>query len=239
MLALDRISGNASFVMQAPYIPSKDADFDSWLVNFSNLLTASPTTYGLVSGDAVIVAGVTTTWSAAYAAATNPGTRTSVTIAAKDAARNNATATVRPYAVSISRNPAVDNGDKVDIGVNLPNPARTPIPAPTTQPALSLRSAAHFQHVLAYRDTSTPTSKAKPFGAVQMELRVTVATGSSSDPEAAKPLTQATKSPVFISWTSPDVGKTATYFARWVTKSGPGGQAQYGPWSAPFPVVIL
>lgn len=225
--------------MQAPYIPPQDAQFDAWVTNFSTLLTADPTTYGLVAGDATAVAAVVTPWSAAYAAATNPSTRTSVTIAAKDAARNAATATIRPFAVQISRNAGVSNDDKTAIGVNLPNPNRTPVPPPTTVPGLTLVNAIHFQQTIAYRDTSTPTSKGKPPGATGMELRATVQVGPATDPEAAKPMTVATKSPIVLSFTAPDVAKTATYWARWVTRSGPGGQAQTGDWSAPLSVVII
>lgn len=225
--------------MQTPYIPTRDADFDAWLSNFDTLLTASPVTYGLTAPSAVIVAGVTATWQTAYTAAINPATRTPVTIAAKDAARNAATSTVRPYAVSISRNSAVTNGDKTAIGVNLPNPSRTPVPPPLTVPGLALVSAIHFQHILSYRDTSTPTVKAKPPGVVGCEIRVTIQIGSATNPEAAVPLTVATKSPVANSFVSDNVGKTATYWARWVTRSGPGGQQQSGEWSAPLSVVVI
>ncbi len=225
--------------MQAPYIPATDSGFDSWLTNFSTLLTGSPTTYGLVSGDAVIVAGVTATWSTAYAAATNPSTRTSVTIAAKDSARNAATATVRPYATQISRNAGVTNDDKTAIGVNLPNPARTPVPPPSTQPVLSLVSATHNQQTIAYRDTSTPTSKAKPPGAISVEIWQAIAIAPITDTGFAKPLTLATKSPFNVGTLSGDAGKTATYFGRWTTRSGPGGQNQVGPWSAPLSVTIV
>lgn len=225
--------------MAAPYIPPSDSGFDSWLVNFSTLLTADPTTYGLTSGNATTVAGVTATWSAAYAASTNPATRTAPTVAAKDAARNAATATVRPFAVLISRNAGVTNENKTAIGVNLPNPSRTPVPPPTTTPALSLVSAIHNQMTLAYRDTSTPTSKSKPTGATHLELWQFIGTAPATDPSTAKPLTLATKSPVVIGQLTSDAGKTATFFGRWSTLSGPGGQAQSGPWSAPLSVTIV
>jgi hypothetical protein len=224
--------------MQPPYIPAPDAAFDSWLANFSTLLTASPTTYGLTAPDAVIVAGVTTTWSAAYLAAINPATRTSPAIAAKDAARTAAEATVRPYALQISRNAGVTNDDKVAIGVNLPNSARTPVPPPTTTPALSLAGSVHFQVTLAYGDTSTPTTKAKPPGAIGMELWRFLGTAPSVDPNLASQYGVLTKSPAVIGHGAPDVGKYCTFWARWVTRSGPGGQAQSGPWSAPLTVVL-
>lgn len=224
--------------MQAPYIPGPDAQFDSWIANFSTKLTAAPATYGLVAGDATAVAAVTATWATAYAASVAPATRTPVTIAAKDSARTNAEALIRPLAQQVSRNAGVSNDDKTAIGVNLPNTARTPVPPPTTKPGLTLVTSVHFQMTLAYRDTSTPTSKGKPTGAIGTDMRMTLAIAPATDPEAAKPLTIATKSPVIVSFTSQDVGKYATFWARWQTRSGPGGQAQYGDWSAPMTVVV-
>lgn len=225
--------------MQSPYIPGKDSLFALWLANFATLIAATPATYGLVVGDATVITAANTAFQAAYTLSTDPLTRTSVTVAAKDAARAAAQATVRPYAVTISRNPAVDNGDKVAVGVNLPNSSRTPIPAPTSFPALSLVSAQPLVHVLAYRDTSTPTSKAKPFGATGVELVRAVGIAPAVDPSAGKPVLNATKSPVQVPQEAGDVGKLATYFARWVTRSGPGGVAQSGPWSAPLTVGII
>ena len=224
--------------MQSPYIPGPDADFDNWAVNFSTLITAVPATYGLVAGDAIIIAAVVNPWHAAYVAATNPTTRTSVTIAAKDAARLAAEAVVRPYATTISRNPAVLNDDKVAVGVNLPNSARTPVPPPVTQPALSLVSSVHNLMTVAYRDTSTPTSKAKPPGAIGLDLRIFIGTTTPPAPDTVAPYGVVTKSPINVGFTNGDVGKTATYWGRWQTRSGPGGVAQFGPWSAPLEVVV-
>ena len=145
---------------QPSYIPPKDADFDNWLQNFTALLTAAPTDYGLVAGDAVVCAAQYTAWHPAYLAATNPSTRTSATVAAKDGARVTAVATIRPYAQSISRNMAVSDLLKIGIGVNLPNNVPVPIPPVSTAPALILQSAAPQQHIIQYRDSTTPLSKA-------------------------------------------------------------------------------
>lgn len=224
---------------QSPYLPATDAAFDAWLTNFSTLITAAPTDYGLVSGDATTIAAQRTAYHTAFLAATTPATRTPVTIADKDAARTTAEAVIRPFAVQISRNPAVSNMDKTAVGVNLPNSARTPIPAPTTQPALILVSAVHNAQLLSYKDTATPTTKAKPFGATGLELRQAIAVAPTTDPDAAPLLAIVTKSPVNIGTSSADVGKIATYFARWITRGGPGGMSQSGPWSAPLSVAIV
>lgn len=227
------------FNMQAPYLPAADAAFDAWFANFSALITANPTDFGLVSGDATTIAASFTSWHAAYLLATNPSTRTSPAIAAKDAERFSAEAVIRPYATQISRNPAVLNADKTAVGVNLPNTSRTPVPPPTTQPTLSLVSAIHNLQTLAYRDSATPTTKAKPPGAIGMELWRTIATTPATDPSAAELVGIVTKSPANIGTSSGDAGKFATYFGRWTTRSGPGGVAQVGPWSAPLAVVIV
>lgn len=224
---------------QPSYIPAKDADFDAWLLNFTTLLTAAPTTYGLTAPDAVICAAQYTAWHPAYIAATDPSTRTSVTVAAKDAARVTAEQVIRPYAQQISKNASVTPGDKTAIGVNLPNNSPVPIPAPTSFPILGFRSATPLQHLLQYQDSDLGTGKAKPFGAIGLELYRAIGTVPAVDPSQAEYYAQVTKSPCRVTFTAGDVGKTCTYFARWITRSGPGGVAQSGPWSAPLVAAII
>jgi hypothetical protein len=224
---------------QPSYIPPKDADFDTWLLEFTTLLTANPTDFGLIAGDAVICAAQYTAWHPAYLLAINPSTRTSPTIAAKDGARVTAVATIRPYAQQISKNMGVSDLLKTSIGVNLPNNVPVPIPPVSTSPVLMLQSAAPQQHVMQYRDSATPTSKAKPFGAISIEIWRAVGTVPAVSPAACSLLANWTKSPNISSFEVGDVGKVATYFARWVTRSGTGGVSQPGPWSPQFTAVII
>ena len=86
--------------MAGTYIPAKDALFDNWIVNFDTLATASPTTYGWTAPQAVTLAALVATWSAAYLAATTPSTRTVSTVADKDAARAAAEANARSLAIA-------------------------------------------------------------------------------------------------------------------------------------------
>lgn len=217
-----------------PYLPPRDADFDAWLDNFSDLITAAPTTYGLVSGDAVIIAAQNTAWHAAYVLAINPSTRTPVTVAAKDVARVNATVIVRPYAQRIAVNPAVDNSDKVAVGVNPRGTVPTPIPAPTTWPALVWLGASPGLVQIAYKDSALGATKKKPFGAIGMELWVGY--GTTSPPPLVDTVFAGivTKSPLGINTTG-NAGKAMSIYARFSTRSGPAGSAQVGPWS---PVLV-
>lgn len=219
--------------MTTPYIPAKDADFKAWIDNFDDITAVDFAALGLTSPEAASITVVRTNYDTAFDTATNPATRTPVTVAAKDTAKATALATVRPLAQKIRNNPAVSDMDKVALGLTVPDTAPTPIPAPTTFPLLDLLRATPGQHWLQYRDSDTPTTKAKPFGATGMELWQTVGTAPAVTPAAAAYLGTVTKSPLSVTLNGADAGKVATYFARWITQRG-----LVGPWSSPVSLTI-
>lgn len=222
----------------ASYIPAKDADFDAFFNNFQTLIAANPTDYGLVVGDATAITTSYTTWHASYLLATNPDTRTTPVVAQKDANRAASTALIRPYAQEISRNSAISPELVTGLGLNLPNPTRPPIPPPLTFPQLALDSLAPRVINLRYTDSGLGASKKKPVGATGMELVAVVGVAPAVSPENGRALGTYTKAPLVATFEAGDQGKIATFFARWVTKSGAGGKAYVGPWSAPLAQVI-
>lgn len=222
----------------ADYIPSTDSGFAAWLLNFSTLLTASPSTYGLTAPDAVIVAGQETAYSAALALSVDPGTRTPVTVAAKDAARAAAEFVVRPYAVQISQNPSVTNGDKVAIGVTVRSNIPTPIPAPVTPPGITLLMAQPLTHQIQVKPVGS-SNKAKPPGCIAIEIARSVGTVAATDPNQLAIIGQYGKTPLIQNFLAGDQGKICTYAARYRTRSGPAGVSQAGPWSALTSYVVI
>jgi hypothetical protein len=224
--------------MAAPYIPARDADFKDWLDNFSTLINANPTTYGLTSGDAAAIGSVRTAFDSAYALAVNPATRTSATVASKDAARATAEATCRPFAIRVRNNPAVSNALKVGLGLTIPNTTPTPIPAPTIAPSLELVNAIALQQTIGYKNPVT-LGKGKPFGAIAVEIWRAIGTTPAIDPDQATFNAIVTKSPFRSTFAGDQQGKVCTYFARFRTRSGPEGQSQTGPWSSPLIAFII
>ena len=95
-------------------IPTKEADLYNWADNFSTLLTANPTTYGLVAGDATAVAAVVTPFKTAFDAASDPGTRTQALVGTKDAAKDAMLAVIRPYYRMIQANVIAMSGRSVE-----------------------------------------------------------------------------------------------------------------------------
>ena len=220
------------------YIPARDADFAQWLENFATLIAAAPTSYGLTAGDATAISNQNNAFQAAYALATDPATRTTPTIAAKDGARASAEAVVRPFAIQIRNNSAVSVELKAGLGLTIPSTTPTPIPAPIVAPALIVEQAIPLQTTLQARQPGS-AGKAKPFGSIGVEVFVAIGTVAAVDPGQATYAFTATKTPFRYSYGAPDQGKVATFFARYVTRSGPGGIAQSGPFSAPLPITLI
>jgi hypothetical protein len=211
----------------SPYIPPKDADAVNWATNFAATITANPGLYGLTAGDASAITTASSAFSAAYAigggsyhSPVNPATKTPTTTQDKVNARVSMEAILRPYAIQISRNAGVSSGDKIAVGVNPRTSVPTPILAPTSIPALSLTGGTPLQHTLRYTDSAAVTGKAKPFGALQLQVFAMTSATPITDPTLIAFYGVATKSPFVINYSSGDANKVAYVVGRWVTRTG-------------------
>jgi hypothetical protein len=217
--------------MSTPYIPPADADFDNWANNFQMTIAASPATYGLASGDATAITNSFNLWHAAYTLLTNPATKTSPNVAAKDVQKAASLIVFRGYAQIIQSNSGVSNTAKSAAGLTVRATGRTPIPAPATVPVLALVSQQPGLANLGYADTATPTSKAKPFGSIQLEIWIDVAPTGTPDVTNASYIGVETKSPFQFFTPAGALGKQTVIWCRWQTRRG-----LVGPWSAPLTI---
>lgn len=205
--------------MNAPYIPTKDAQLILWLDNFAALISAGPAAFGLSAGDAATIAGDVATYDAAYAPVTSPSTKTAAAVAAKNAAKTVVLTQVRPYAQSISLNPGVTSDNKIALGLNPRTSGPSPITAPASNPILSVVSASVLSMILRYKDSSTGVSgKAKPYGVVGCEVHGMFSVTPISDPSSLPVMLTATKSPVSVNFPGGSSGQRWFFSARWVTR---------------------
>jgi hypothetical protein len=209
--------------MASDYIPGPDADCLTWLGNFSVVITASPTDYGLIAGDATEMTTRTATFSGALAAATNGSTRGPMTVAAKDIARANAVVFARSLAARIQAYPEITSDQLVALGLTVRKTGRTPVPDPVTAPLLSFISASALRHTLRYSDETTPDSRKKPFGSAGLMVSWWIL---PSGTPASGPPTQFgiySANPMVFNFQLADVGKVVTYSAQWMTATGAMG----------------
>jgi hypothetical protein len=208
------------------YVPARDVDLTGWATNYSALITAAPTSYGLVSGDATALAALVTAWNTAIAAATNPATRTEVTVAAKVTARANLVFKIRALANIVQATPTVTDAQKTNLGLTVRDSLSTPVPPPVTSPVISVSSTQSLQHTCRFADTATPLSRAKPVGVGAAEIYVKIGPGAPASIADCVYRGTATKVPFTITYDSGDAGKTAYIMARWINRKGePGPQS--------------
>lgn len=218
---------------QPSYIPNRDTDLATWSDNFSTLITANPSLYGLLAADALTISGVVAPWLTAYSAAVNPGTRTPVTVNAKNVARSSMLVVVRPYSRQIVNNAGVADADKVDLGLNVPSASRTPIPVPMTSPLISIMAATPGGFTVRFQDPNSPsTTRSKPFGARSVQYNIGYAVAPIVDPADTTLAVNVSTQPFFLQTDPAQAGKIATIFARWVGRAvGVPGGIGYSPWS--------
>lgn len=213
--------------MPGPYIPARDQDLAAWATNFESAIDTEYASYGLSSGQATAYTTAQADFVTKLATATDPATRTKVTVAAKDTSKALLVGLSRSYAMIAQAYPAITPSLLATAGLTVRSTVPTPIPAPVTVPLLSLLASLGQVVTLGYADSATPSAKKKPFGAIALQLVGKVSSTPLTDPDAVPTLKTVGRWPVSIQFTSDDIGKTVYIWGRWVTRKG-----LVGPWSS-------
>jgi hypothetical protein len=220
--------------MPTSYLPAKLVQFSAFALNFSTLISATPSKYGFVAGDAAALATAYSTFAAAYTTSQNAGTRTSPAVAATQQARNALSVIIRNMARLVQSNMGVADADRQALGLPIRDSKPTVTPPPATFPILGVVGGTPRQLTVTYRDqNSTPKSRMKPAGVTALEVHVLAAATAPASAEATPFFGDVTRTPFALDFEEADVGKTAFIYARWKNRKG-----QTGPWSALSQFVI-
>ena len=111
----------------ASFLPGREASLITWSNNFSTLITATPTAFGLTAAQATAFAALNTAWVSAYNTAKNALTRSPANIITKDQAKKLMIAEARQLAGVIQKFPTITNTQRSELGLTVPN---TPSPVP-------------------------------------------------------------------------------------------------------------
>ena len=124
-------------VMDRNFYTRPEAGVVSGSANFATLISATPTAYGLVAAQATAYAALNTALQTAYATATEPTTRTPVSIQAKDLALKNVKASAKNLSQMVRATTTVTDAQLVALGLT---PRTKPAPRPLTTVAPSVAS---------------------------------------------------------------------------------------------------
>jgi len=218
----------------ADWVKSNDAALSAQANQFSAYITANTVALGLVAGDATTLATNVTNFDSALAVVQNDSTRTKVTVAEKDTAKAVLVADMRTLGRRLQANPNVSDAQKEALALPVHDTGHSPVPPPVTRPVVSLIGVAQLDVAVRAVDGTTPTSRAKPAGAVALQYFSWV--GDQTPPQDLEQWRFegiATKSDFVISYNLADAGKPVTIVARWMTRKG-----YVGPTSQPITVAI-
>ncbi len=200
------------------YIPAPDLIFQQWLNNLTtNIQTYGPS-WGITSAQITALTTATGTFNSALTTATSPATRTPLAITAKTNARVTVTTLAQTIAQYVAANAAVSVAAKTAAGIPTQTIAISPVTAIGAPPYLSLGPSTPLQQVVNARPSVTaPASKSLPYGVTQIYLYGKAIPAGTYDGCPLPLIGAYTSAKMPVTWTSPDVGKQAVFYAAWAT----------------------
>jgi len=229
---------------QPPYIPTQQSKLVTWAENFSTLISASPSTYGLQAADAATIASYVNAFTNAYAQSTkgSPSTRTPAAVTATNNAQAAMLGIVRTYAQQIRNNMGVTSENKQAIGLNVPSSSRTPIPVPSTAPVIAITGSTPLTFTMTIKDATAPASpRKKAVGARSYAIFYTLTPVSAPAPTtpSSTVLVVGTKTPFPASFPTGSSGQNATLWGAWQGRAvGTPAGSTFGPVSNPITQIV-
>jgi hypothetical protein len=149
-------------VAKLTFFPSTDAALLTWSLNFSTLITATPTAYGLTSTQATAYAALHAAYGTALAAC-DPATRSKAAVSTKNVARTNLKNEARLLANLVNGTATVTDAQKITLGLNV-RATPSPIPAPSAAPGLDVLSQNAWTVKIKLHDSTSSAKRGKPAG---------------------------------------------------------------------------
>ena len=201
------------------YIPDNDAQFNVWLKNFTAKLNANKNTLAFAAASAATL----DQQQAAYEQALAEEEAARVDFEAKREARRSLRRQSEAEARAAVRAVQADKNATDELRAELQIPLRdttaTPAPPLTSRPVLTIDFSQRLRHTLEYRDSDTPTSRARPAGATGCEFHAYVGATPPTGTSQFKYVDTDASSPFTVEYTDADAGKTAYYISRWVNQT--------------------
>lgn len=144
------------------YLPRTDAGLLAWSANFSDLIVASPTDYGLTIEDATDYATLHTTYADAYAAAHGPGRGPAAT-QTKNTAKAALMQDARRLVRIIQAFPGTTNTMRVQLNITVPDEP-TPVPSPAYAPEMDMLPVVGRTVKIRVHNEQTLGHRGKPHG---------------------------------------------------------------------------
>lgn len=212
--------------MKDDVLPTKDSEFNLFLIKFAAALGGDPDKYGVTAKDVAMLQAVLALWAIAYPEHVDAQNKAHTATQNKDAARANAEEIVRGLAAKVHATPGADNTVRVSAGLKPRSDVRVTVGTPESRPLGWVEANAQGLVMVQFRDENSTKKAAKPKGAHGCEIWVSVGDSVPTSASGYQFVAMRTRTPYRHQHAETDVGKTAFYRLRWQNAKG-----QSGPWS--------
>lgn len=205
-------------------IPPKGADdLLVWAANFAHHLVLHPQACGVDPADAAEFQGMYDAYAAALAAVKVPESRTRVSVAEKDTARD----ILRRRARELIRIVRAHRGFGAEQAAALNLPLRAApvarLSPPATAPQLHLRPQNSLRNSLRILDAVNPQRRARPHGVIGCEVWVKIGGERPRSIEECRYHGLATRSHGTLSFPAGSGNQTCWAIGRWINQRGEAG----------------
>jgi hypothetical protein len=225
--------------MSNDYLPAGDKPFLGWITNFLKYLMSRVTKFKVPQDEYDGLDGERNVYTQKLEVATEPATRTSMTIQGKNVAKKvlkkHTRKVVNEYLI---HNHLLTEEDFKMLGLPIHKETRTPIPPPTDAVTLEIRQlSGHRVEVnfsrISIDDADKEHREAKPFGVRGAEIRWAILPAPPASQDDLVHSEFDTRSPYIFQFDIPQAGKTLYLCARWENTTG-----KKGPWSVIMSAII-
>lgn len=216
------------------FIPEGADEFNVWLKNFVAKLDANKDKFTLAAGSSTALGQQQADYEQALAAEETARIDFEAKREARRALRRQAETEARAAVRAVQADKTVTDALRAELQIPLRDAPSAPAPPLTSRPVVTIDFSQRLRHTLEYRDSDTPTSRARPAGATGCEFQVYLGTSAPTGTSQFKYLDTDASSPLLVEYTDADAGKTAYYMGRWVNTT----RGEKGPWSETVSAVI-
>ncbi|MDR0667601.1 MAG: hypothetical protein LBF90_03160 [Prevotellaceae bacterium] len=215
------------------YIPRKEKNFYEWQGPSVDYARTNADRFGISAGTFTPLLAKRTDYESKYAVSENPETRTSAHILARKEARVAYAGALRSFfKAHILYNEAVTDEDRRIMGLNVPDVHPTPVPRPTKEPEATVSTPSPATLEIHFRDKDE-TGHAKAYGIHGAEVMWGVLETAPVDWSELPRSSFATHSPLRLTFSGYDRGKTVYFAVRWENNRG-----EKGPWSEILSAIV-
>lgn len=210
----------------ADYIPTSDADFNTWQDNLHKYAAANLAALGLTAADLTPLTSAQSAWATAYSNHITAQASAQGASQSKSFARDNYESGLRTFVQGIQAKANLADSHRAALQINVRSTKRTAAGLPDTRPVVKIDTSQRLRHTVSFNDEKTPTRRARPEGVMGCEIWVKIGDPAPTDPSQLHFLAMDTATPYVAQYDGADAGKVAHYMLRWVNRRG-----ESGPWS--------